>query len=421
MLADNLEERAIVSRFDTLLNNEMELKLYMMHVRTSLFSEVSAEVRRASRELAKDKPKGDWRKVLSDKVGRVHELRERLNAKGQSEVETRVANIERVISDGLIVRGARQLDQLIEELERQSAPTVHLKTNTKPVALPPPTFRDVPYGAHSRNVLDFWQARSEKPTPLAVYFHGGGFVAFDKGKITSKWPITVKALLDEKISVAAVNYRLIQDKPLPAAFHDGRRALQFLRAKSEVWNLEESRIGAWGGSAGAQIAMYLAFHDNMADTTSRDPVVRRSTRLACVATRDGQTSRDYQWWIDHIPGYDQPHRNFHEMFGVDSRHDFVRKMSDVSALSLITKDDPPIYMKYEMSPDDPVPEATPENPRARISFQGHHVVFGIELKKKMEALGVAAYLDYPSSNSAYRSVEQFLIAHLKLDAGIDVD
>ncbi len=278
---------------------------------------------------------------------------------------------------------------------------------------PAPTFTNVSYGPHGRNVLDFWQAKSDQPTPLAIYFHGGGFGVFDKSKIIKKERATLKALLDAKISVAAANYRLIQHAPLPAAFHDSRRALQFLRTKAADWNIDASQVSAWGGSAGAQIAMYLAFHDEMAVPESDDPVERQSTRLTCVATRDGQTSRDYQWWIDHIPGYKKPHRDFHAMFGVKTRKAFLKKMVDVSALSHITKDDPPIYMVYEMAPDAPVPVPTSDNPRAAISFQGHHVVFGLELKKEMDALGLEANLDHPGSQSAYRSVEQFFIAKLR--------
>ena len=56
----------------------------------------------------------------------------------------------------------------------------------------------------------------------------------------------------------------------------------------------------------------------MANPRSVDSVERQSTRLTCVATRDGQTSRDYQWWVDHIPEYDKPHRGAGQRHIIDS-------------------------------------------------------------------------------------------------------
>ena len=36
---------------------------------------------------------------------------------------------------------------------------------------PAPSFSDVSYGPHARNKLDFWQAKSDKPTPVVVFIH----------------------------------------------------------------------------------------------------------------------------------------------------------------------------------------------------------------------------------------------------------
>src|ERR1051325_12061798 len=67
-------------------------------------------------------------------------------------------------------------------------------------SLPPPNFANVKYGEHPRNVLDLWQAKSEKPTPLLVYIHGGGWRGGDKSTIP---PGTLKFMLDHGVSVAA--------------------------------------------------------------------------------------------------------------------------------------------------------------------------------------------------------------------------
>lgn len=268
----------------------------------------------------------------------------------------------------------------------------------------PPTYSDVPYGPHERNVLDFWQADTDAPAPLAVYIHGGGFT---KGSKRVKRDI-LKELLDAGISVAAIHYRFITTAPLPAAHHDATRALQFLRSKSDEWNIDKTRVGAFGSSAGAQLCMYLAFNDEAADPHNPDPVLRESSRLTCVAPMNGQTTFDFDMWMKWIPGYDKPHRDPTEYFGGTTRTTYLEKTPSVSALSLISADDPPIFMTYRMAPDDPVPN----DPKKARGWKIHHVIFGVKLKEKAERLGVELDLMYPGADTAYDSVPHFLTEKL---------
>src|SRR5437763_549109 len=99
------------------------------------------------------------------------------------------------------------------------------KAETAP-ALPPPQFRAVHYAEHERNVLDFWEAKSSKPTPLLVYTHGGGWRGGDKSALP---PLTLRFMLEHKVSVASINYRYSSIAKLPAPVHDAARAIQFLR------------------------------------------------------------------------------------------------------------------------------------------------------------------------------------------------
>ena len=145
-----------------------------------------------------------------------------------------------------------------------------------------PTVADLSYGPHERNVLDFYQAKSDKPTPLLFYIHGGGWMAGDKNGIDPR------PYLDAGISVVSVNYRYISQAqevvpPVKAPLHDAARALQLVRSKAKEWNLDKQRIGASGGSAGACSSLWLAFHDDLADPKSSDPIARESTRLWCAA------------------------------------------------------------------------------------------------------------------------------------------
>ena len=106
----------------------------------------------------------------------------------------------------------------------KSAPAKAAKPAPRPAApaLPKPDHENVPYGPHERNVLDVWLAKSDKPAPLLVYIHGGGWMAGDKRTIA---PTVLADCLKSGISVAAINYRFTTTAMLPAPHKDSARAI----------------------------------------------------------------------------------------------------------------------------------------------------------------------------------------------------
>ncbi len=153
---------------------------------------------------------------------------------------------------------------------------------------PTPTAADVVYGTDSpRQKFDFWQAESDEPTPLVLLIHGGGWRGGDK---TGYGANVIQPFLDAGISVAAINYRFIEqameqgvEPPVKAPLHDAARALQTLRSKAKEWNLDPKRVGATGGSAGACTSVWLALHDDLADIRAATP--SRSNRRVSPARR----------------------------------------------------------------------------------------------------------------------------------------
>jgi len=252
--------------------------------------------------------------------------------------------------------------------------------------LPAPTHPNVQYGPHPRNVLDFWQADSKQPAPLLVSIHGGGFVGGDK----SVSPQLLKECLDAGISVAAITYRYSTQAIAPAPFHDGARAVQFLRSTAKDWSIDPKRVAATGGSAGAGISLWLGFHDDLADPKSEDPVLRQSTRLSCMAVFNGQTSYDPRFIRKLFPGKDVYKIGaLRQLFDVDlNRLDDLpaekyKLFEEVSALNHLTKDDPPVLLSYS-SPMD-----------AEITNMGigiHHPLFGKVLKDQMDELKIPCVL-----------------------------
>ena len=169
-----------------------------------------------------------------------------------------------------------------------SAPTIAATPAPVPAGTRP-TLANVPYGSSPKQVLDFYKADSSKPTPLVFYIHGGGWTAGSKDKFG------VDPYLKAGISVVSIEYRFIQEAqaagvkpPVEWPLHDAARALQFVRSKAAEWNIDQTRIGATGGSAGACSSLWLAFHSDMADPKSSDPIARESTRLFCAAVAAGR-------------------------------------------------------------------------------------------------------------------------------------
>src|SRR5262245_22209424 len=159
----------------------------------------------------------------------------------------------------------------------------------------PKKLMNVPYGTHPRQVLDFYQAKSDKPTPVVLAIHGGGWVNGDKGGYRG----AAKRYNDAGLSVVAINYRFTTqaaeagvEPPVKWPLEDAARALQLVRSKARDWNLDKERIGAPGGSAGACSSLWLAFHDDLANPKCDDPVARESTRLYCAAVSGAQTTLD---------------------------------------------------------------------------------------------------------------------------------
>ena len=83
---------------------------------------------------------------------------------------------------------------------------------------------------------------------LLVYVHGGAWRA------GSKSDVPIAKLLDHGFAIASVDYRLSTQAVFPAQIHDIKAAIRFLRAKSELYHINTSRIGVVGSSAGGHLA-----------------------------------------------------------------------------------------------------------------------------------------------------------------------
>jgi acetyl esterase/lipase len=114
---------------------------------------------------------------------------------------------------------------------------------------------DVPYvpNGDPAQVLDifFPEKRAEKPQPLLVWVHGGGWSG------GSKTQLPYLNQLARGYIVASIEYRFSQKALSPAQIQDCQAAIRWLRANARKYNIDPSHIGVGGASAGGHLVALL--------------------------------------------------------------------------------------------------------------------------------------------------------------------
>jgi len=285
--------------------------------------------------------------------------------------------------------------------------------------LPKPTLFDVAYGPHRKQVMHFWKAESDKPTPLLFYIHGGGWQGGNR--LSGVGPM-LTPMLQAGISIVSVEYRFIPEAtadgvvpPVKGPLHDAARALQFVRSKAAEWNIDKTRIGASGGSAGACSSLWLAFHPDLADPKSEDLIARESTRLWCAAVNGAQTTLDPQQMKEWTPNS----RYGGHAFGftgdpatkLSQFDEFLAKrdtilpwIAEYSPYALVSSDDPPVYLTYNSAPALGQEQKDPT----------HTANFGVKLQEHCQKNSVACELFYPgAANAPHATALDYLLERLK--------
>lgn len=275
--------------------------------------------------------------------------------------------------------------------------------------LPEPTLYDVAYGDHPKQLIHFWKAESDKPTPVLLFIHGGGWTAGGRlSGLTDMLPNLLKA----GISVASVEYRFIKEAtadgvepPVKGSVGDAARALQFIRSKAEEWGIDKTQIGACGGSAGACTSLWLAFHDDMADPKSDDPIARESTRPTFAAVVRAQTSLDPAQMKEWTPNS----RYGGHAFGLTGepfseflaqRERLLPWIEEFSPYALVSADDGPVYLYFSTPPALGQEEKDPT----------HTANFGVKLAERCKEKGVKCDLYYPGvTGDVAQTAEEYIL------------
>jgi acetyl esterase/lipase len=123
------------------------------------------------------------------------------------------------------------------------------------------------------------------PFPAIVLIHGGGWCVGDR---KSNVPLALK-LAQEGYVAVTVSYRLSGEAPFPAAVHDVKCAVRWLRAHAPAYKIDKERIAALGYSSGGHLACMLGATGDIACFEGDGGHADQSSRVQAVVSYYGIT------------------------------------------------------------------------------------------------------------------------------------
>ena len=203
----------------------------------------------------------------------------------------------------------------------------------------------VTYGGSSRT-LDLYAPQGAQGMPLIVWIHGGAFLFGSKEGFPVE-PVPLHLLL-EGYAVASINYRLSPEAVFPAQLEDCKAAVRWLRAQAEEFGIDPNRIGAWGASAGGNLAALLGTTGEVRDFDVGENL-GHSSRVQAVCDFFGPT--DFLQLDAHrLPDgqvHNTPDSAESKLVGgpIQDHPDQVRR---VNPITYVTKGAPPFLIVHGM-------------------------------------------------------------------------
>jgi acetyl esterase/lipase len=130
---------------------------------------------------------------------------------------------------------------------------------TRPLPPGVEALRDLPYAEtdNPRQKLDLFLPKArkgDKPLPVIVFIHGGGWRGGDKNGGIGNVGRFVES---GEYAGASIGYRLTDEAQWPAQIHDCKAAIRWIKAHAKEYNLDATKIGVWGTSAGGHLVSFL--------------------------------------------------------------------------------------------------------------------------------------------------------------------
>jgi acetyl esterase/lipase len=120
--------------------------------------------------------------------------------------------------------------------------------------------------------------QGDGPFPAIVCIHGGGFRAGTRDGYDGQ----CIRLAQQGYVAVTITYRLAPKFPFPAAVHDSKASVRWLRANAAKYKIDPDRIGVMGGSAGGHLAQFLGVTPGVKEFEGTGGNPDQSSGVACV-------------------------------------------------------------------------------------------------------------------------------------------
>jgi acetyl esterase/lipase len=121
------------------------------------------------------------------------------------------------------------------------------------------------------------------PFPAVLCIHGGGFRAGTR----EGYDGLIVRLAQNGYVAATATYRLAPKYPFPAAVHDTKAAVRWLRGNAAKYHIDSEHIGVTGGSAGGHLAQFLGVTAGVKEFEGEGGNPDQSSAVACVVNYFG--------------------------------------------------------------------------------------------------------------------------------------
>ena len=187
-------------------------------------------------------------------------------------------------------------------------------------------------------LLDLYRpTESDAAAPGLIFIHGGSW----KGGKKEDYRIYALHFAARGYVVASIQYRLSGEAPFPAAVHDVKAAVRFMRSEAEMLGVDPERIGVVGGSAGGHLSMMIGYSSDVPELEGKCGHGDVSSRVQCLVNLYGPTDMT----TPYARGVSKTNRAVADFFEgtYDEQPD---NYAAGSPLKYVTSDDPPTLILH---------------------------------------------------------------------------